>query len=182
MRRKSSLLLVPLVYKWGHMAEAAKATTEAVTKKRKTGRPTKFSQALADQICEQLAMGVSMRTVASDPAMPAMSTLFKWLREHESFSEQYTRAKQESADAMAEDLLDIADDGTNDWMEIHRGDYTSWTTNGEALQRSRLRVDTRKWLMAKMKPKKYGDKLDVTSDGKALPAPILGGATQEKKA
>lgn len=99
--------------------------------------------------------------------------MFKWLREHKLFSEQYTRAKQEAADAMAEDILDIADDGHNDWMERNYGEDTVWVTNGEALQRSKLRVDTRKFLMAKMKPKVYGDKLDLTSDGKALPQPIV---------
>lgn len=129
----------------------------------KLGRPSTFTQELADEICEQLAMGLSMRTVCKAEHMPAMSTVFKWLRENDDFSEQYARAKEEAADAMAEDLLDISDDGTNDWMEINRGDYTSWITNGEALQRSRLRVETRKFLMSKMKPKRYGDKL--TLDG-----------------
>src|SRR5690348_10848638 len=82
------------------------------------GRPTTYTQELADAICEELALGTSMRSVSKNPDMPAMSTMFKWLREHPEFSEQYTRAKQESADAMAEDVLDIADDGTNDYMEI----------------------------------------------------------------
>lgn len=74
---------------------------------------------------------------------------------------------------MADDILDIADNGSNDWMEVNYGGQESWQTNGEALQRSRLRVETRKWLMAKMQPRKYGDKLDVTSDGAALPQPIM---------
>lgn len=138
------------------------------------GRPSKYTQDLADAICERLAMGESMRTVSKDETMPAMSTMFKWLRENDKFSEQYARAKQESADAMAEEILDIADDGTNDWetIEFENG-YEKEVINHEVLARSRLRVDTRKWLMAKMKPKKYGDKLDVTSDGKAIPQPII---------
>lgn len=100
--------------------------------------------------------------------MPAMSTMFKWLRENSEFSEQYARAKQEAADAMAEEILDISDNGSNDWMEKHFGETTAWVTNGEALQRSRLRVDTRKFLMAKMKPKVYGDKLDLTTGGEKI--------------
>ncbi len=133
------------------------------------GRPSIYSQELADSICEQLALGNSMRTVCAADDMPAMSSVFKWLRENEGFSEQYARAKQESADYMAEELLEIADDGTNDWMERERPDGSTFVAlNNEHVQRSRLRVDTRKWLMSKMKPKKYGDKMDVTSDGKAL--------------
>lgn len=142
------------------------------------GRPTIYTQELADEICEHLALGESIRTVCAPKHMPSIQTFFRWLREKPEFSEQYARAKQESADAMAEDIIDIADDGSNDWMERHYRDQTEWVTNGEALQRSKLRVDTRKWLMAKMKPKRYGDKIDMTTNGKDLPTPILGGVTK----
>ncbi len=69
---------------------------------------------------------------------------------------------------MAEDLLEIADDGTNDWMERTNanGDVTSVTANGEAIQRSKLRVDTRKWLLSKMIPEKYGDRVLTELTGK----------------
>lgn len=141
---------------------------------KKNGRPSKYTKELADAICERLAMGESMRTVCIEETMPAMSTIFKWLRENDQFSEQYARAKQESADAMAEEILDIADNGTNDWetIELENG-YEKEVINHEVLARSRLRVDTRKWLMSKMKPKKYGDKIDMTTNGKELPTPIV---------
>lgn len=126
--------------------------------KDKIGRPTKYTKELADTICEQLAQGLSMRTISKDKSLPAMSTMFLWLREHEEFSEQYAKAKQESTDAMAEDILDIADDGSNDYTETEDG---RMVYNGDSVQRSRLRVDTRKWLMSKMKPKKYGEHLDI---------------------
>ena len=92
---------------------------------------------------------------------------FRWLREKPEFCEQYTRAKEESADAMAEDILDIADDGTNDYMEVldKDGECVGYRVNGEHVQRSRLRVESRKWLMAKMKPKKYGEKIDHNLGG-----------------
>lgn len=139
----------------------------------KVGRPTTYSTDVTDAICEQLALGRSMRTVCEAENMPAMSTVFKWLREHKEFSEQYARAKEESADAMSEEILDISDDGTNDWIERERPDGSTFTAlNSEAVQRSRLRVDTRKWIMAKMKPKKYGEKLDLTTNGKDLPTPL----------
>ena len=125
-----------------------------------TGRPTKYSESLADTICARLAEGESMRRIARDESMPALSTLFLWLRKHDDFSEQYVMAKQESADAMFEEILDIADNGTNDFVETQGG----YKTNSENIQRSRLRIDTRKWMMSKMKPKKYGDKVELASD------------------
>lgn len=145
------------------------------------GRPTLYTQELADTICEEIALGSSLRTVLKGEDMPAMSAVFRWLREHDEFKEQYTRATEERTEAMSEDILDIADDGTNDWMERENKDGSTYEVlNNEALQRSRLRVDTRKWLMSKMKPKKYGDKLDVTSGGdKLAPMPILGGITNK---
>jgi hypothetical protein len=147
----------------------------------KVGRPTLYSQELADKICEQLAMGKSLRTACNEKGMPSIAVIFLWFRTNKEFLEQYARAKQESSDAMAEEILDISDDGTNDWMTIknNRGKDIE-VPNNEVLQRSRLRVDTRKWLMSKMKPKKYGDKMDLTSDGKVLPTPIYGNRSTNK--
>lgn len=169
-------------YNCQQMAEANKSTTTkkgsgAGKSKVKMGRPSSYTQDIADEICAGLAIGQSIRTVLIPDHLPSVATFFRWLRERDDLREQYTRAKQESADAMAEDILDIADDGTNDYMTIEKDGYEREVLNHEALQRSRLRVDTRKFLMAKMKPKVYGDKLDVTTDGKELPAPIFGGAS-----
>lgn len=153
----------------------AKQVTKATTKA--LGRPSTFTQQLADEICEGITLGYSVRTVCTPDHMPAISTFYKWLREHDDFSKQYARACEERTEAMAEDLLDIADDGTNDYMESEDGTVTY---NGDSIQRAKLRVDTRKWLMAKMKPKKYGDKLEVDNTHRIV-QPILGGATNEDK-
>lgn len=135
----------------------------------KVGRPDIFTQDLADEVCKRIAEGKSLRSVCKDDDMPGMTTVFKWLREKEDFTKQYARATEERTEAMAEDILDISDDGTNDWMTITtKGGFEQEVPNNEVLQRSKLRVDTRKWLMAKMKPKKYGEKVDVTSDGKQI--------------
>lgn len=148
----------------------AKAVTPKPTKpkakpktKKPIGRPTMYSSELAAAICAELACGLSMRTVCKSDEMPAMSTVFKWLTLHKEFAEQYTRAKAESADALVEEMMDIADDGTNDWMEVHdkEGECVGYKVNGEHVQRSRLRVETRKWVVAKLKPKVYGDKVAV---------------------
>lgn len=142
--------------------------------KKKMGRPTTYSKKVAEELCFYLAQGKSLRTVCDYEGMPHLSTVFRWFQIHPDFCEQYARAKQESADAMAEEILDIADDGTNDWMTIEtKGGFEKEVPNNEVLQRSRLRVDTRKWLMAKMKPKKYGERIDMTSNGKTITAPPI---------
>lgn len=127
------------------------------------GRPCEFTQETADIICARLANGESLRSVCRDEQMPDCATVFAWMRRFPDFLKQYARAKEESADALVEEIMDIADDGTNDWMEQKdkEGAITSWRENGEAIQRSKLRVDTRKWIASKLKAKKYGDKLAV---------------------
>jgi hypothetical protein len=76
---------------------------------------------------------------------------------------------------MFDDLLDIADDSSKDTMLMKIGGKEQIVENREFTNRSRLRVDTRKWYLSKVLPKKFGEKLDLTSDGKALPQPIYGG-------
>lgn len=148
--------------------------------KKKIGRPTRYSKRLADKICALLAEGRSLRTVCRDPKMPGASTVFAWLRKYEDFQQQYARAKEEAADALVEEILDIADDGTNDWMKLNIKGREVTTLNKEHVQRSRLRIDTRKWIASKLKPKKYGEKLDLTTQGDKLPTPIYGGKSLDE--
>lgn len=129
------------------------------------GRPSTYTQELADEICSQLADGLSLRTICKPDDMPDKATVFRWIRTHEEFRDQYAKAKEESADALFEEILDIADDSSNDWMERNGKDSEGYQLNGEALQRSRLRVDTRKWALSKLKPKKYGDKVQTEHTG-----------------
>ena len=79
----------------------------------------------------------------------------------------YARAKEDQLQLLEDEILDIADDGTNDWMEIElKNGHTKTVLDKEAVQRSNLRIEARKWLMAKLKPKKYGDKVQHTgADG-----------------
>lgn len=132
------------------------------------GGITKFNQTVADAICERLADGESLRTICTAEDMPARSTVFKWLSEQPKFSDQYARARTAQADAIFDDILEIADDGSNDWMERKNadGENIGWRENGEALRRSALRVDARKWMAGKLAPKKYGEKTQLTgADG-----------------
>jgi hypothetical protein len=128
-------------------------------------RPSDYTPELADRICSRLADGESLRTVCRDEDMPDKATVFRWLRSNQPFCDQYTRAKEESADALTDEMLDISDDAINDWMLAHGKDSAGWQVNGEHIQRSRLRIETRKWIASKLKPKKYGDKVDLTHAG-----------------
>jgi hypothetical protein len=124
------------------------------------GRPSEFSQETADAICERIADGESLRSICLNRDMPNKATVFRWLAKHADFCDQYARARQVQADALFDEILDIADNGGNDWMERKGDDGVSlgWRENGEALRRSALRVDARKWMAGKLQPKKYGDK------------------------
>lgn len=136
------------------------------------GRPSLYSQAIADEICRRIASGESLRAVCEshkdDAKWPDDSTVRGWfLEDREGFSKHYARAQRERAERWAEEITEIADDGSNDWMERFdsEGKSIGWSLNGEHVQRSRLRVDTRKWLLSKVLPKVYGDKVDVEHSG-----------------
>lgn len=116
------------------------------------GRPSEYSDEVADRICERLVEGHSLRKIALDDDMPSASTVFKWLSQQPKFAEQYARAREAQADTLADEIVDIADDGSNDFM----GEDEKY--NGDAVARSKLRVEARKWVAAKLKPKKYGDR------------------------
>ena len=110
-----------------------------------------------------IAQGQSVRSICAKKDMISMQTFFRWLRENDKFREQYARACEERSYMHAEDIIEIADNATNDYMEKLEGD--GYIFNSENVQRSRLRIDTRKWLMSKLNPKVYGDKLDMTTNG-----------------
>lgn len=124
------------------------------------GRPTIFCQELADLICERVSSTTfGLRKLCSlHDDMPTHETVYQWRHKYPAFSDQYARAKLEQADLMAEEIVEIADDATNDWMETFPDEDKplGWKLNGEHVQRSKLRIDTRKWLAAKLLPKQYG--------------------------
>lgn len=134
------------------------------------GRPSIFSKALGDKINHRIAQGESLRRICEDEAMPAISTVLLWVIDdlHKEFSEQYARAREAQAEIWAEEAIDIADDGTNDYMTITKGNEEYNVEDKEVTSRSKLRVETRKWYLSKVLPKKFGEKLDVTSGGKVI--------------
>jgi hypothetical protein len=121
-------------------------------------------------ICVEISSGRSLRSICLDEGMPDKATVFRWLAKYEAFRDQYAHAREAQADAMLEDILEIADDGTNDSYTDEEGNVR---TNQDVIARSRLRVDARKWAMSKMAPKKYGEKLDLNHSGSVNLQPII---------
>lgn len=133
---------------------AAKKPAKAKTL-AKVGRPTDYSETIAALICERVAtstLGLNKLCALYDD-MPVKSTVNQWRYKYPEFSTQYAQAKLFQADLLAEECLDIADDSTNDTLINAEGFETC---NTEWINRCRLRIDTRKWLAAKLLPKQYG--------------------------
>lgn len=131
------------------------------------GRPRAYKEETAKEIIRRMCEGESLRAICSDEHMPARATVMMWVAENENgFLDRYEKACIARAHFWADELLDIADDGSNDWMEKYDkdGGAIGWRENGEALQRSRLRVDSRKWLLSKMLPR-YADKQTFEHSG-----------------
>ena len=131
-------------------------------KKNKGGRPTKYSKEIADEICQLIATSSNGLNIIckSNDSLPCVGTVYNWINEYPEFLNKYTRAREEQADFMADEILSIADDATNDFMTVIKGDKKYDVENKEWTSRSKLRVEARKWVAAKLKPRKYGDKID----------------------
>lgn len=128
------------------------------------GRPSSYTEAIGDEICERMMNGESLRAICEPSSMPNRSTVFRWLSDerYKRFRDQYARAREEQADAIFDECLQIADDAVNDYMDNSDSEgAVGYKLNGEHVQRSKLRIDTRKWMAGKLRPKKYGDKLEV---------------------
>ena len=139
---------------------------EKLAKESKAGRPTIYSVEVADAICERIADGESLRAICKDEDKPSKSTVFRWLKANEEFRDQYARAKVEMADSLFDDMLAIADGTDKDKDEDGKVDV-------DHINRQRIRIETRKWMAGKLKPKVYGDRIDHTSsDGSMRPSII----------
>lgn len=145
----------------------------------KLGRPSAYTDAIAEAICNRLSEGETLIAICRDEGMPSERTVRSWVRSNlNDFSPKYTQARELGYQRMADELLEISDDGSNDWMLRYDEDNEGWQANGEHLQRSRLRVDTRKWLLSKALPKLYGDRLTHSNDPEN-PLPSAGTAAAD---
>ena len=125
--------------------------TKKNTGTKPVGRPSKYSDELAELICARIANGESLRSICRDDGMPSKITIQNWLNSNDSFLTQYVRARDERAEVHFEEMLEIADSVIADASEVAK---------------ARVQIDTRKWILSRMNPKKYGDKITQEHTGK----------------
>jgi|SRR6185436_20724075 len=139
------------------------------TEKHAGGRPLEYTKEMGDHICELVATnGCGLYKLTKlFPELPDKQTINRWRHRIEEFHTQYAKAKLEQADLLAEECLDIADETSNDTLVNEDGFEVA---NNEFIARSRLRIDTRKWLASKLLPKQYGKIAEEmeTKNGKSI--------------
>ena len=140
--------------------EATVADKQAKPPKKRAGRKTEYDPAIAAEICTRISCGESLRQICMEEKMPVHSTVYLWLLQNKQFSDNYARAREEQADTLADEIHAIADEPPQEIVDdkgISRTDsgWVTWQKN---------RVDARKWVAAKLKPKKYGDRQIVAGD------------------
>ena len=145
-----------------------------------SGSPRLYTPELATEICLMMAEGFSLREICRAEKFPAESTVRLWaIEDLDGFAARYARAREAQADRWVDEIVEIADDGSNDWMERQRRDgSTEVVLDREHVQRSTLRVEARKWLMMKLAPKRYGDAAKAVLV-ETTPVAITGGLPDE---
>ncbi|AXY22817.1 hypothetical protein CD178_02061 [Komagataeibacter saccharivorans] len=122
-----------------------------------------YAPDIADEILERLSDGESLASICDQKGMPSRGAVNHWvLTDHDGFASRYACAREAGLMTLADDILVISDDGRNDTYQDADGNDR---VNQDVVQRSRLRVDSRKWLLSKLLPKQYGDKLNLEHSG-----------------
>lgn len=139
-----------------------------MTTKKKMGRPSIYTPALAAEICSRLAEGESLRSICRDESMPSLAPIFLWLAQKPDFAEQYARAREEQADVHADAIVAIADE-TPEVEEVvdRHGNVVDMKLHSAYVQWQKNRIDARKWVASKLKPKKYGERVQVAGDAES---------------
>ncbi|MFM5479205.1 hypothetical protein ACET9B_03000 [Aeromonas veronii] len=145
-------VMIPVVTPQVSTVETNTSNPKTVTR----GRRSAYTNELGEAICSAIADGVSLRAVLARPGMPSKSMVMRWLADERyvEFRDQYACAREDLADKLADEILQIADDGSNDTFLDANGNVK---VNHDVIARARLQIDARKWLAAKLAPKKYGD-------------------------
>lgn len=164
-------------------ANTTKKTNERAktTPKRRVGRPSSYTDRVGNYICQELMKGRTITKICKEEGMPHITTVFNWLNKlngafNEDFLKSYVQAREFQAEIFADQIKDIADDGSNDTYTItnSKTGKTEAFVAHDHIKRSVLRVEARKWLAAHLLPRKFSDKVQVTgAEGKDLipPAP-----------
>lgn len=132
------------------------------------GRPSKFTQAIADEIAERLGNGEPLAQICRDEKMPGLTTVYDWQNNREDFSASIARARDAGYDHIAVDALTILDEEPERVLTMTGEDRTESRIDSAAVQRAKNRFEGRLKLLAKWDAKRYGDKLDLTSGGEKL--------------
>lgn len=140
------------------MARTKKAKADKEPAVKKVGRPHGYTEEKALEICELVADGQSINKISKLPGMPNRSTILKWFRDVPEFSTMYARAKEIGFEVLADEIIDLADAEVN--------------TDKDQLRRHQLMIDTRKWLLAKLQPRKYGERVTQEIVGNKEEAPV----------
>ncbi len=159
-----------------HPASSPDRPSPAVRPKKNRARPkkprtgaTRYDPEFAVLICERIATTPrSLIKICEAPDMPGIATVFRWLRDRPKFRELYALAKQAQADLLIEEALDIADDDSDDLIETADGKILF---NRAAIQRSKMRIEHRKWIAAKLLPRRYGAQPEQDSASPPKPEP-----------
>ncbi len=144
------------------------------------GRPTIYSEELAITICARLAAGEPLVKMCRDDSMPAVISVYRWLASNEVFREMYVRAREDQADTLADEIITISDESQVGTKTTTKANGDIETVHADMVERSKLRVDARKWIASKLKPKKYGEFMRQEhsgSDGKPMEIKIVDYAT-----
>lgn len=142
---------------FGHLKPGVPARGGKAPEPPKAPKPSAFTEDLKREFLIELMGGRSVRQICMDDRFPHRQRLYESLLDDAEFADNYARAREVSADQKFDYILEIADDGSNDWMETERG----YVLNKEHVQRSKLRIDSLKWYLAREMPKKYGEEVHV---------------------
>ena len=143
--------------------EAMQSNKDSVSV-NKGGRPTLYSLEIALEICDRIAEGESLVKICSDAKMPKKTAVYEWLLRHKEFAEIYARAREDQADTLADEIHAIADELPQQVVD-EKGNATRY--DSAYVQWQKNRVDARKWVAAKLKPKKYSDRIAHVGDNEA---------------
>lgn len=123
--------------------------------------PTEIPPGVAEAICERMCKAESLRSICRDPSMPPRSVIMKWIiGDVNGFHSQYTHARDVGLDQMADETLEISDTAVEAIVEEYSDKNGRKITKSDAWNHRRLQIDTRKWYLSKLAPKKYGDKIE----------------------
>jgi hypothetical protein len=155
-------LKAPKAVEFSAQEKSAQVTTTKSTAVSVMGRPSDYTDELAIEICFRIVNGESLNRICKDDHMPNVATVYRWLQKLEDFRNMYTRAKEDQADTLADEIQDISDE--KPMMTIVTDDESVEKLDPVGINRNRLRIDARKWIAAKLKPRKYGDRQILAGD------------------